>query len=81
MENIPPSYEVAVARNPWRLLAPYVRSPELCTLNRVSRELHQVFAPSLWGNPASHFGTEGDRVYGQASGEAKYVRDQCTDTR
>ena len=65
MENIPPSYELAVARNPWTIIAPFVPSAELCALNRVSRELHYVFAPYLWGNPASHFGTENDRVYGQ----------------
>lgn len=63
MENIPPSYEIAVARNPWGLIAPYIPSPELCALNRVNHELHHVFAPCLWGNPASHFGTENDRVY------------------
>jgi len=63
MENIPPSYEVAIARNPWRIIAPYIPSAELCALNRVNRRLHQVFAPCLWGNPASHFGTENDRVY------------------
>ena len=63
MENIPPSYEAAVARNPWQILAPYIPSAELCALNRVSRRLHEVFAPYLWGNPASHFGTENDRVY------------------
>lgn len=63
MENIPPSYEFATARNPWALIAPYVPSAELCALNRVNHELHHVFAPCLWGNPASHFGKENDRVY------------------
>lgn len=63
MENIPPSYEIAVARNPWALIAHYIPSAELCALNRVNHELHHVFAPCLWGNPASHFGTENDRVY------------------
>lgn len=69
MENIPPSYETAVARNPWGLIARYIPSAELCALNRVNHELHQVFAPCLWGNPASHFGTENDRVYGRNSTE------------
>lgn len=63
MENIPPSYETATARNPWQLVAPYIPSTDLCALNRVNRKLHKVFAPYLWGNPASHFGTENDRVY------------------
>ncbi|KAK4695302.1 hypothetical protein P7C71_g2426, partial [Lecanoromycetidae sp. Uapishka_2] len=35
MENIPPSYEVAIARNPWGLIAPYIPSVELCALNRI----------------------------------------------
>ena len=65
MENVPPSYDAAMARNPWSLIAPYIPSAELCALNRVNRELHDVFAPCLWGNPASHFGTENDRVYGK----------------
>lgn len=63
MENIPPSYEAAIARNSWHIIAPYIPSAELCALNRVNRKLHEVFAPCLWGNPASHFGTENDRVY------------------
>lgn len=63
MENIPPSYEAAIARNPWQIISPYIPSAELCALNRVNRRLHEVFAPCLWGNPASHFGTENDRVY------------------
>jgi len=63
MESIPPSYEAATARNPWQIIAPHIASAELCALNRVSRGLHQVFAPCLWGNPASHFGTDNDAVY------------------
>ena len=63
MDTIPPSYESAVARNPWRIVAPYIPSTDLCSLSRVSRRLNEVFAPCLWGNPASHFGTENDRVY------------------
>ena len=74
MENIPPSYDAAMARNPWSLIAPIIPSAELCALNRVSRELHNVFAPCLWGNPASHFGTENDRAYGQRErGSADYI--------
>ena len=63
MENVPPSYEIAIARNPWQIVAPYISSNDLCALNRVNHALHKVFAPYLWGNPASHFGTENDRVY------------------
>ena len=72
MENIPPSYEVAVARDPWTLIAPYIPSADLCALNRVNRAFHHVFAPCLWGNPASHFGTENDRVYGGNKDETTY---------
>ena len=63
MDNIPPSYESAIARNPWQIVAPYIPSAELCALSRVSQWLHKIFTPYLWGNPASHFGTENDRVY------------------
>lgn len=84
MENIPPSYEVAVARNPWGLIAPYIPSADLCALNRVNNELHQVFAPCLWGNPASHFGTENDRVYGGYQAESLLntllIQSSCPDT-
>ena len=73
MENIPPSYEIAVARNPWGLVASHIPSADLCALNRVNRELHHVFAPCLWGNPASHFGTENDRVYGGYPSEAMSI--------
>ena len=65
MDSVPPSYEIATARDPWEVIAPYIPSAELCTLSRVSRGLNKVFAPYLWGNPASHFGTENDRVYGK----------------
>ena len=84
MENIPPSYQVAVARNPWGIIAPYISSADLCALNRVNRELHRVFAPCLWGNPASHFGTENDRVYGDYPSKAMktylLIWTSCIDT-
>lgn len=65
MENVPPSYDTAIARDPWVIIAPFVPSTDLCALTRVNRKFHHVFAPCLWGNPASHFGTEGDRVFGE----------------
>ena len=65
MESIvPPSYEEATTRDYWLLIAPYIESSDLCSTSLVSRHWNQTFAPYLWGNPASHFGTENDRVYG-----------------
>ena len=61
---VPPSYDEAVTRDYWSLIARYIDGPDLCEASLVSRSWHQIFAPCLWGNPASHFGTENDRVYG-----------------
>ena len=64
MEAVPPSYEEATTRNYWRLIAPYIESSDLCSASRVCTAWYAIFEPFLWGNPASHFGTENDRVYG-----------------
>ncbi|KAL8951890.1 MAG: hypothetical protein Q9222_002165 [Ikaeria aurantiellina] len=64
MDDIPPSYEHATQREHWTIIAHYVlSSDDLCAASRVCKRWHQIFAPLLWGNPASHFGTENDRVY------------------
>ncbi|MCJ1356217.1 MAG: hypothetical protein MMC33_006211 [Icmadophila ericetorum] len=63
METIPPSYEEATTQDYWKIIAQYIKSSDLCAASLVSRRWHQIFAPYLWGNPASHFGTENDRVY------------------
>jgi hypothetical protein len=62
---VPPSYEEATTRDYWTIIAQYIRSSDLCSVSLVSRRWHAIFAPYLWGNPASHFGTENDRVYGR----------------
>lgn len=62
MENIPPSYEAAVAREPWQLIANYVPSSSLCALSRVNKYLHRTLSPFLWGNPAAHFAGEYEDV-------------------
>lgn len=77
MDMIPPSYETAIARSPWGIIATYIPSGDLCALSRVNHELNETFAPCLWGNPASHFGTENDRVYGQV--KASRQLDAVTD--
>ena len=61
---VPPSYNEATARDPWTIIASYIDSADLCSASLVSRRWHEILAPCLWGNPASHFGTENDRVYG-----------------
>ncbi|KAF2454703.1 hypothetical protein BDY21DRAFT_291008 [Lineolata rhizophorae] len=63
MEDVPPSYECANTRDCWPLIAPYVCSLDLCSAALVSRRWHQIFAPQLWGNPASHFSPENDVLY------------------
>ncbi|EFQ98483.1 leucine rich repeat protein [Nannizzia gypsea CBS 118893] len=61
----PPSYESATTRDVWPIIAPFVLSAaELCSACLVSRAWHGVFAPVLWGAPASHFGARDDAVYG-----------------
>ncbi|KAI4260011.1 MAG: hypothetical protein LQ352_000507 [Teloschistes flavicans] len=64
MDDTPPSYEAAIRRDHWSIIAEYVRSSDdLCAASRVCKRWHQIYTPLLWGNPASHFGTENDRVY------------------
>ncbi|KAL1968907.1 hypothetical protein VTN77DRAFT_1268 [Rasamsonia byssochlamydoides] len=63
MEEIPPSYELATVRDAWAIIARYIPSADLCAASLVSRRWHEIFVPFLWGNPASHFGTDNDAVY------------------
>ncbi|KAL8655688.1 MAG: hypothetical protein Q9226_002947 [Calogaya cf. arnoldii] len=64
MDDIPPCYEAATQRDYWVIIADYIySSDDLCAASRVCKRWHQIYTPLLWGNPASHFGTENDRVY------------------
>ncbi|KAI5194894.1 hypothetical protein E4T39_08465 [Aureobasidium subglaciale] len=63
MEANPPSYGQATTVNAWDLVAVYIPSSDLCSAALVCQQWHTTFAPHLWGNPASHFGAENDRVY------------------
>ena len=63
MDTIPPSYLQATTRDPWTIISSFVRSQDLCSAALVSRRWNLTFTPHLWGNPASHFGTENDAVY------------------
>ncbi|KAL3472755.1 hypothetical protein BJX99DRAFT_208728 [Aspergillus californicus] len=63
METVPPSYESATTRDAWAIIARYIPSSNLCAVALVCRKWHAVFMPFLWGDPASHFGTENDEVY------------------
>ncbi|KAL8844367.1 MAG: hypothetical protein Q9176_001277 [Flavoplaca citrina] len=64
MDDIPPSYEAATQHDYWSIIAGYVQSSDdLCAASRVCRRWHEIYTPLLWGNPASHFGTEDDKVY------------------
>ncbi|KKZ64694.1 hypothetical protein EMCG_09417 [[Emmonsia] crescens] len=63
MEDFPPSYELATARDVWAIVADYIPSADLCAASLVCRRWHKIFVPFLWGAPASHFGTDNDAVY------------------
>ncbi|EEQ87878.1 hypothetical protein RJZ56_003851 [Blastomyces dermatitidis] len=63
MEDFPPSYELATARDVWTIVADYIPSADLCAASLVCRRWHDIFIPFLWGAPASHFGTDNDAVY------------------
>jgi hypothetical protein len=59
----PPSYQAAAYRQLWMIIAPYVQSYDLYSACLVCRQWHSIFAPLLWGNPASRFGSDSDTVY------------------
>ncbi|KAF1841763.1 uncharacterized protein K460DRAFT_379770 [Cucurbitaria berberidis CBS 394.84] len=63
MDDLLPSYESAIQRNPWALISRYLPSADLCSAALVCREWHKTFTPNLWGSPASHFGVQNDTVY------------------
>ncbi|KAL6705825.1 hypothetical protein ACN47E_006285 [Coniothyrium glycines] len=63
MDDLLPSYESAIDRDPWPLIARYLPSKDLCSAALICRKWHAIFTPHLWGNPASHFGVENDVVY------------------
>ncbi|RJE26317.1 leucine Rich Repeat Protein [Aspergillus sclerotialis] len=63
MEDALPSYESATARDAWPIVAQYIPSSDLCAASLVCQRWHRLFMPFLWGDPASHFGTDNDAVY------------------
>ncbi|KAJ5534752.1 hypothetical protein N7527_001006 [Penicillium freii] len=63
MDLIPPSYESATDRDAWTIIARYIPSSDLCAASLVCHRWHGLFMPFLWGDPASHFGTDNDAVY------------------
>ncbi|KAF1938648.1 hypothetical protein EJ02DRAFT_457704 [Clathrospora elynae] len=63
MDDLLPSYESVMRRDPWILVAPYLPSETLCSAVLVCQKWHATFTPNLWGNPASHFGVQNDTVY------------------
>ena len=62
--SIPPSYTEAINREWLPFVVSYLDRPSLCSACLVSRRWHDILTPRLWGHPALHFGTEGDRAYG-----------------
>ncbi|EFQ90948.1 hypothetical protein PTT_12343 [Pyrenophora teres f. teres 0-1] len=63
MDDLLPSYESVIQRDPWILVAPYLNSNDLCSTALVCRKWHDIFTRHLWGSPASHFGVQNDTVY------------------
>ncbi|PYH99244.1 leucine rich repeat domain protein [Aspergillus ellipticus CBS 707.79] len=63
MDTIPPSYQTATTRDAWSIIAQYIPSSDLCAAVLVCQRWHRLFMPFLWGDPASHFGTDNDAVY------------------
>ncbi|KIV96382.1 hypothetical protein PV10_00263 [Exophiala mesophila] len=61
--DVPPSYESAISREAWTVIAPWIPSSDLCSACLVSCKWYSIFVPFLWGDPASHFGIENDAVY------------------
>ncbi|KAF2856779.1 hypothetical protein T440DRAFT_383210 [Plenodomus tracheiphilus IPT5] len=63
MDDLLPSYESVMERDPWKHIARYLPSEGLCSAALVCHKWHKIFAPHLWGSPASHFGVQNDTVY------------------
>ncbi|QQK41586.1 Putative Leucine rich repeat domain-containing protein [Penicillium digitatum] len=63
MDLIPPSYRSATDRDAWIIIARYIPSSDLYAASLVCHRWHGLFMPFLWGDPASHFGTNNDVVY------------------
>jgi hypothetical protein len=63
MESSLPSYSQATQQDVLSIIAPYARSQDLCSVALVCRQWNLIFTRQIWGNPASHFGTESDAVY------------------
>lgn len=54
-DGFTPTYESAIARDPWAIVAPYVRSKDvLSSAVLVSRQWNAMFMANLWGNPTAH---------------------------
>jgi hypothetical protein len=65
MDRALPSYTEANVQlhDHWSIVSSFVPSKDLCSAALVSRQWNAIFTPHLWGNPASHFGTDNDAVY------------------
>lgn len=66
MEAAPPSYEKATLVNAWHLVADYLPLRDLLSVALVCKAWHAIFVPHIWGNPASQFGGNNERICGQS---------------
>lgn len=79
--DVPPSYESAISREAWTVIAPWIPSSDLCSACLVSCKWYSIFVPFLWGDPASHFGIENDAVYVALTRFKRSLRNSRLSTR
>lgn len=60
MEEPPPSYSAAIAKDPLPLIAPYIEKRDLYSVSLVCRSWHREFSEYLWQRPEV-FWNLGDR--------------------
>ncbi|MCJ1255916.1 hypothetical protein MMC24_003734 [Lignoscripta atroalba] len=56
MEDLPPSYDDAMSRNPWTIIGPYLPRRDLLAVCLVNREAYQGASKALWGDPSRYWG-------------------------
>lgn len=68
MDAAPPTYEHAVVRDYWSLVAPHLGLQDLLNATLVCQAWNKIFSRALWGSPLRHFKAEdfvhqGQRLY------------------
>ncbi|KAI9721815.1 MAG: hypothetical protein M1812_002151 [Candelaria pacifica] len=63
MDDIPPSYELATSRDPWKIIVHSIFPRDLYAACLVSRGFHQQFGAALWGTPHTIFNLDNEDAY------------------